>query len=435
MTRHPDKEMMKSWKHFDTSVKLCKQAHTANKVARFKNLLATLETTFYKFEEDFEFYKEDTIKKTCKTEDAFNASVSEDGVERAAFTNNDAWSDLQMTRYVDTRDLLQDILDDADSWSKVTQVTAKESVDLLVEDFKSDCEIVETSITKLKDEIEGYSDQAMAISTVISYENIVMRMRTKIADDIRGKVSSKIALAEDAKDAEYTDDKIIAKFGAFSKQQNSDLDYCSMLLVRKAMAKEEKEEKPSLSSGSTSRADKPREQVFLEKTKPPRFNGDDLDFPEFSRKWASQVSRANLPEETELDKLRDNIPKDAKDQLYGLTKLDEAWKILTKRFGDKNLISKKLKNQLKNIHCDGNNDAEKVINLKIKVRNIVVRLESLGMEAALTHDSEFLSAVYCALPDRHKVRWLDTVKTGDHWADMVIFLDKIYDQANVVSDD
>ena len=66
MSRHPDKEMLKSWKHFDTSVKLCKQAHTANKIARFKNLLQTLETTFYKFEEDFELYKEDTIKKHAK---------------------------------------------------------------------------------------------------------------------------------------------------------------------------------------------------------------------------------------------------------------------------------------------------------------------------------------------------------------------------------
>ena len=289
MARHPDKEMMKSWKHFDTSVKLCKQAHTANKVARYKNLLATLETTFYKFEEDFEFYKEDTIKKTCRTEDAFNASVSEDGVERAAFTNNDAWSDLQMTRYVDTRDLLQDILDDADSWSKVTQVTTKESVDLLVEDFKADCVIVESSITKLKDEIEGYEDHSMAINSVISYENIVLKLKAKIAEEIRGKVSSKIALADDAKDAEFTNDKLIAKFGAFSKKQNTELDCCSMLLVRKSIAKEEKEAKPYVDSGSTSGVTRPREQVFLEKTRPPRFNGDDLDFPEFSHKSVKPI--------------------------------------------------------------------------------------------------------------------------------------------------
>ena len=52
------------------------------------------------------------------------------------------------------------------------------------------------------------------------------------------------------------------------------------------------------------------------------------------------------------------------------------------------------------------------------------------MGAALTHDSEYLSAVYCALPDRHRVRWLDFDKGEDHWASMLLFLDKAYSQAN-----
>jgi hypothetical protein len=163
--RHPDKEMMKSWKHFDTSVKLCKQAHTAGKIARFKNLLEVLQTNFYKFEEDFEFYKDDIIKKTCKTVEAFNGMVTEEGIVKPSFTNNDAWSDEQMTRYVDTRDLLQDMLDDAVAGSVETKVTAKENVDLLVEDFKTECAIVESSIAKLKDEIEGHSDQRMAVNS------------------------------------------------------------------------------------------------------------------------------------------------------------------------------------------------------------------------------------------------------------------------------
>ena len=108
------------------------------------------------------------------------------------------------------------------------------------------------------------------------------------------------------------------------------------------------------STDSSFRADKPREQVFLEKTKPPKFSGEDLDFPEFQRKWASQVHKANLPEETELDKLRDAVPREAKDQLYGVTKLDEAWSILSKRYGDKMLISKKLKTQTKTGFCPSN---------------------------------------------------------------------------------
>ena len=99
-----------------------------------------------------------------------------------------------------------------------------------------------------------------------------------------------------------------------------------------------------------------------------------------------------------------------------MTKLVEAWDILTKRYGDEMVISQKLKNQLKTIKCTGKSDPEMVINLEIKVRNIVTRLESLGKGEALTHDSEFLSAVYCALPDRHKLRLLECPKTKDHCA-------------------
>ena len=110
--------------------------------------------------------------------------------------------------------------------------------------------------------------------------------------------------------------------------------------------------------------------------------------------------------------------------------MDEAWTILEKRFGDTMLISKKLKSQLKNVRCTGKSDPEKIISLKIKVRNIVTRLETMKMESALTHDAEFLSAVYCSLPDRHKQRWLDFDKGTDHWDSMLKFLDKSYEQAN-----
>ena len=93
------------------------------------------------------------------------------------------------------------------------------------------------------------------------------------------------------------------------------------------------------------------------------------------------------------------------------------------------VISQKLKAQLKTVQCTGNSDPEKVINLKIRVRNIVTRLETMGMGAALTHDSEFLSSVYCALPDRHKLRWLEYPKAKSHWDTMLEFLDKSYDMA------
>ena len=129
---------------------------------------------------------------------------------------------------------------------------------------------------------------------------------------------------------------------------------------------------PSITAGTL-----PKEQVHMEKSKPPKFAGDIVDYPEFKRKWLSVVSKANLPEESEIDKLRDAIPADAKDQLYGVKTMEKSWEILDKRFGNSRLISSKLKSQLKSIQCEGKSNPEKVISLTIKVRTIVTKLEAL----------------------------------------------------------
>ena len=84
MSRHPDINMIKSWKSFETSLKLANQAQQAGKIARFKGLLNTLETCYYKFEEDFEFYKQDIIEK-CGSLAAFNAVTTKDGVDIPAY--------------------------------------------------------------------------------------------------------------------------------------------------------------------------------------------------------------------------------------------------------------------------------------------------------------------------------------------------------------
>ena len=88
------------------------------------------------------------------------------------------------------------------------------------------------------------------------------------------------------------------------------LNKCTLTLIKKVKPEEYKP--PTATSSKDN--DKPKEQVFLEKTKPPKFNGDVLEFAEFKRKWMAQVNKANLPEESELDKLRDNIPREAKER-------------------------------------------------------------------------------------------------------------------------
>ena len=125
-----------------------------------------------------------------------------------------------MMRYVDTRDLLQDILDAAPTDSSDKGVAAvKDDVNLIVEDYKSECQRVIDSISKLKREIDAYKDHEMAVSAAMSYENIILKLQNRIDHDIRGKAKAKLALSEAAKDDDYNGDKITIKFAKFSREQ------------------------------------------------------------------------------------------------------------------------------------------------------------------------------------------------------------------------
>ena len=76
-------------------------------------------------------------------------------------------------------------------------------------------------------------------------------------------------------------------------------------------------------------------------------------------------------------------------------------------------------------------DHEKIINLVIKIRSLVSRLETLGASDALKYDGEFVSANYFQLPDRQKTEWLKFDKSvfSDKWSAMIVFLEEIYENA------
>ena len=74
--------------------------------------------------------------------------------------------------------------------------------------------------------------------------------------------------------------------------------------------------------------------MYLKKTDPPTWDGDVVNFAEFVRKWKNQVSAAKLPEEQELDRLRDCIPSQASISLFGESTIKGAWKVLEELYGD-----------------------------------------------------------------------------------------------------
>ena len=81
-----------------------------NKLFFYENdpeeLLNTLQTYFYKFDEDRRLLKEYAIKKVCKTEGAFNAETVEEGVRTLAYEQIDKWYEEQFEKFIETRDLM-----------------------------------------------------------------------------------------------------------------------------------------------------------------------------------------------------------------------------------------------------------------------------------------------------------------------------------------
>ena len=171
--------------------------------------------------------------------------------------------------------------------------------------------------------------------------------------------------------------------------------------------------------------------TYLKKADPPKWEGDPLDFADFKRKWLNQVSTAKMPPETELDRLRENIPIRASKSLFGETQMDKAWTILENLYGDKDLITNKLKKQLKAIKVKGKQDYDVIIDLVTDVKNIVLRLSAVGAEQILHVDNEFLGAVFRALPVTSQSKWLDFDKSmyETKWTALMKFLEVAREQA------
>lgn len=383
--------LLENWSNFETSVQMCQRALDKTKVKDYKRLLESLDSSWFRFNADFKLYKDEVINKTAKTDASFNAVVKNDrGEDVPAFEYNDQWKNKEFNKYADMRENIQDKLDEieaasaADVKQNATQVLTK-GVEQSIVEIKNEISSIDSAVNSLHTEIHGYEDNKMNAATVVEHKANIARQFKIINEDLKLLIQAKLALPQESTDAEYSDQMIRDKYAAMSLKWKNKLNNLYMVLARKALNSEVIEPKLAVShvdmDTSLETLVQKCELVHLDKIKPPRFNGTELEFPEFRRKWLAQVNKASLPEESELDKLREAVPRQAKDMLYGVTSLTEAWKILTHRYGNPDLISKKLKDQLKNVVCEGSNDPEKLMDLRIKVKNVVTRLETMELSA------------------------------------------------------
>lgn len=117
--------------------------------------------------------------------------------------------------------------------------------------------------------------------------------------------------------------------------------------------------------------------------------------------------------------------------LIGEKSLVNAWKILTKLYGNKTLLANKLKSKLKSVSSSGKEDHDVIINLCIEVKSIICSLTELGMQEMLKYDDEYLSAVFRALPTQERTMWLkfDKKDYDSEWKAMETFLKLIHEEA------
>ena len=182
---------------------------------------------------------------------------------------------------------------------------------------------------------------------------------------------------------------------------------------------------------STSKSKNSTFQTFFKKLDPPKFDGDCLEYIEWRTKWKSVVSTCEQPPEFELDRIKENIPEQAKKKLFDVHSLPKAWDILDRLYGDKKLISQKLKNKMKNLEPTSIEPHEKIIEINEEVDYLVKRLVKLEAQDLLISDNDYLNAIYSKLPHDEQRAWdvFDQDEFDNEWQAFSEFLGNMYQAA------
>ena len=155
--------------------------------------------------------------------------------------------------------------------------------------------------------------------------------------------------------------------------------------------------------GNTSK--NPTFQTFFKKLDPPKFTGDCLEYLEWKTKWKSIVSTCEQPADFELDRIKENIPDQARKKLFDVHSLTKAWDILDRLYGDTKLISQKLKNKMKTLKPTSIEPHKIIIEINEEVDYLVKRLVKLNAQDLLKTDNDYLNAIYSKLPHDEQRAW------------------------------
>ncbi len=117
-------------------------------------------------------------------------------------------------------------------------------------------------------------------------------------------------------------------------------------------------------------------QTGFAKRVPPKFIGSVLDFPLLKKNWVIEVSPSGLPELIELNHLKNSIPPSAKDRLYEIETLKEAWSILEKIYGKSFDLRNRLKQEFLGINISAKTSPLIELEIYEKVHKLASRIRA-----------------------------------------------------------
>ena len=185
---------------------------------------------FFKFDKDFRTYKAHIIEKDIISEEIFNGtSVDElSGLVISNYQYNDAWAGVQMTRYDDVTEKLDDGLEEilSNMESKTNQGTFYQLVNVANSEFSA----IKSNVKELQTKISELTNGFITLVSKSVFDEEIEMLSYRLTVDLTEKVNSVINCSEDQADDK---ERILFKFERFLILQQDILDSCSVLLNSK----------------------------------------------------------------------------------------------------------------------------------------------------------------------------------------------------------
>ena len=169
-------------------------------------------------------------------------------------------------------------------------------------------------------------------------------------------------------------------------------------------------------------------QTGFAKRDPPKFNGSVLDFPLFKKNWGIEVSPSGLPDLIELKHLKNSVLSSAKDRLYEIESLKEAWIILDKIYDKSFDLRNRLKQEFLAISISARVSPLIEIEIYEKVHKLASRIRAAKAQNLLESDFEYISIIYKLLPESQKEKWVSVAPSNPTWESFYSFLEGVYDR-------